>query len=118
MNNLEKKLASVGIREAERHLFLCIGPDCCGKSEGQALWDFAKKRIKELGLPVLRTKAGCFRICQGGPWIVVYPDGTWYGNMTPERLERVLQQHVIEGNPVDEWVAVGNPLGKHEPSDP
>ncbi len=114
MGKLDKKMAKAGVTDARRHLFFCIGPDCCRNAEGQELWDFAKKRIKELGLPAMRTKAGCFRICHEGPWLVVYPEGIWYGKMSPDRLERVLQEHLIGGKPVEQWIVAVNPLGPAE----
>ncbi len=51
----------------------------------------------------MRTKAGCFRVCVGGPWLLVYPEGTWYGGVTPERCERILQEHIMQDKPVEEW---------------
>ena len=107
---MEEKIVKAGVPSARRHLFFCIGPDCCSKGDGQRLWDYAKKKIKKTDLPVMRTKAGCFRICTGGPWLVVYPDGTWYGDVTPEKLDRILEQHIAGGDPVREWVAAENPL--------
>ena len=106
-----KGVEKAGIREAERHLFLCIGPECCLPEAGQDLWEFVKKRLKETRLPAMRTKAGCFRICVGGPWLVVYPEGVWYGAITPERFERILEEHLLGGNPVESWVVVRNDLG-------
>lgn len=97
-----------GLTGAARHIFVCLGPDCCPSEEGEVLWGFMKKRIKETGVPAMRTKAQCFRICTGGPWIVVYPDGIWYGGVTPERFERILNEHIIGGRPVDEWVEAKN----------
>ncbi|MEA3207953.1 MAG: hypothetical protein QOE70_1010 [Chthoniobacter sp.] len=110
MSTLEEGLAKAGIAKARRHLFLCIGPDCCKTREGELLWDFVKRRVKETGLRAMRTKAGCFRICTGGPWMVVYPDGTWYGHVTPARFERILQQHLLGGQPVTEWLVARNDL--------
>jgi len=101
---IDKGFEKAGLPTARRHLFVCIGPDCCSTSRGEALWDTIKSRVKETGVPVMRTKAACFRICTGGPWLVVYPEGTWYGAVTPERFERILQQHLIGGAPVDEWI--------------
>lgn len=99
------KISAGEIAAARRHVFLCVGPDCCDERAGQALWDELKAATKRLGVPTLRTKAACLRICAGGPWLVVYPEGTWYGAMTTERLDRVLREHVAGGRPVEDWVA-------------
>ena len=111
MSKLEDSLAKIGLATAERHLFVCLGPDCCAAQEGEALWEFVKQRVRETGLRAMRTKAGCFRICTGGPWLVVYPEGVWYGAVTPERFERILREHLLGGQPVGEWIAVQNDLG-------
>ena len=79
---------------------------------GAASWDTLKRLVRELGLEdptrpegiVLRTKADCLRICTGGPLLLIWPEGLVYGGVTPERLERIVQEHVIGGSPVDEWV--------------
>jgi len=69
-----------------------------------------KHRIKEMDLPVLRTKAACLRICRGGPWLLVYPEGVWYGGVTPERCERIVKEHLGEGRVVSEWVSARHAL--------
>jgi (2Fe-2S) ferredoxin len=105
---LDQKIAAgflkIGLAEAQRHVFLCAGPDCCGADAGQATWETLKREIKDLSTPILRTKAACFRLCAGGPWLVVYPEGIWYGGVTPERCARIVKEHLKEGNPVAEWV--------------
>jgi (2Fe-2S) ferredoxin len=107
---LRAGLSKAAIATAERHLFLCIGPDCCASADGEALWEYVKRRVRETGLRAMRTKAGCFRICTGGPWLVVYPEGTWYGSVTAERFERVLQEHLLGGERIREWLVAENGL--------
>ena len=74
-------------------------------------WDYLKRRAREEGLPLMRTKAACFRICQRGPWLVIYPEGVWYAEVTPEKFERILREHLRGGVPVREWVRAENKLG-------
>ena len=94
----------------QRHAFLCIGPDCCAAATGNASWQALKAIIKAHDLPILRTKAACLRVCTGGPWLVVYPEGTWYGEVTPERLTRIADEHLRAGQPIIEWVSHTQPL--------
>lgn len=96
----------------KRHVFLCTGPRCAPEAS-PALWQCLKTRLKELGLGegphrIHRTQVNCFQICQGGPLVVVYPEGIWYHHVTQEKLERIIQEHLIEGKPVKELVFYGN----------
>jgi (2Fe-2S) ferredoxin len=105
----DAKIPLEEITRATRHLFLCAGPDCCDPAEGEALWNVLKSETRQLSVPVLRTKAACLRVCKSGPWLVVYPDGIWYGDLDANKLRRILKEHIEEGRPVREWIAVHMP---------
>ena len=98
------------------HLLLCATPSkalCCpDPAVGAASWDALKRLVRELGLEeparpegiVLRTKADCLRRCAGGPILLIWPEGTVYGGVSPERIEPILREHVIGGQPIEQWI--------------
>ena len=114
---LEAIAKKLMIGEYHRHVFLCIGDACCSADAGAKSWDALKDELKRRNLSLAtgpaacyRTKVQCLRVCVSGPILVVYPEGTWYHGMTAERIPEFVESHLVNGQPIENWIFARNPL--------
>ncbi|MHB8127486.1 MAG: 2Fe-2S ferredoxin [Mobilitalea sp.] len=95
----------------KHHIFVCTSCRINGQQKGfcfsKGSVDILQKFLEEiedndLSSEVMVTNTGCFGICEKGPIAVVYPEGIWYGNLTEENVEKIIEEHIISGIPVEE----------------
>ena len=92
------------------HVFFCCnqrdnGTPCCQDHGASDLRDYAKKKVKELGLAgegkVRINQAGCLDRCPDGPVMVVYPEEVWYTFVDKSDIDEIISEHLQNGRPVD-----------------
>jgi (2Fe-2S) ferredoxin len=98
------------MKRYEKHIFICENkrPDghprgCCKDKLGSEIKEKFKNRLKELGLnsKVRANTSGCLDACEFGPVIVIYPEQIWYGRVSLDDVEEIIQSHIINNIPVE-----------------
>lgn len=114
-NQLQEIAIQKGYATKKRHIFLCTGGKCAHTEQSVELWEYLKNRLRELEpdastSTIARSKVDCLRICGAGPIALVYPEGTLYYELNQEKLERIITEHLFDGNPVTDYSFFEKPL--------
>jgi (2Fe-2S) ferredoxin len=92
-----------------RHILICNGRYCDPAGKAEALYRKLPALLGEIGdynnpCRVKRGLTQCLGVCSGGPLLVVYPEGIWYHHVDEALLERIVEEHLIDGQPVEEAI--------------
>lgn len=92
-----------------RHVLVCTGPYCASEAEALHLYRLLSRKLKDLGdyanpLRVKRSITSCLGVCIGGPLLAVYPEGIWYHHVDEAALDRIIEEHLRHGRPVEELI--------------
>ena len=109
LDRLRQRAAKKKLPSMDRHVIVCVDDDC---DDSGKITKRLKKGIAAAGLrtSVTTTKAKCLNICKGGPIVVVYPEGTWYAGVTGAVADRIVEEHLRDGQPVEEHTFLQNGL--------
>ncbi|WP_410495335.1 2Fe-2S ferredoxin [Cellulosilyticum sp. ST5] len=97
--------------QSKYHVFICTSCRINGQQKGfchsknsVGIVERFMEEIEDRGLSgdVVINNTGCFGICDKGPIVVVYPEGAWYGNVSEDDVERIVEEHFENGRPVSD----------------
>ena len=98
------------MKRFEKHIFICenVRPEehprgCCSEKGSKELRKSFKKKLKKLGLniDIRANAAGCLDACEHGTTVLIYPEQIWYGRVTENDVDEIIQKHLIENKPVE-----------------
>lgn len=89
----------------KKHVFFCTS-EHCNSQQVEDIMEAFKAELVEQGIhkEVKLNKSSCIGVCGNGPFAMVYPDGVWYYNLTVEDVPRIVREHLVDGEPVEELV--------------
>lgn len=110
------------IRQHHRQIFVCTDGDCAKKSDAKKVLkrfkkELAKARKKEGIDRALCNTMNCVKVCKKGPLVVVWPDGIWYHSVDKKALKRIVDEHIIGGQPVEKYMFHRIPGAEYKPAD-
>jgi (2Fe-2S) ferredoxin len=106
-------LAPVSTAAIEHQVFVCTGKSCSavGSADVKAAFE---RELQERNLrygkeskgrnpkgPIVLTECGSVGFCSVGPAVLVYPEGVWYAQVTPDDVPEIIEEHLLNGRPVE-----------------
>ncbi len=95
------------MQKPDYHIFVCnsfrVGGDpqgTCNRKDATSLLQYIEEEIIDRGLNAMVSSTGCLKMCDKGPVMVVYPEGSWYGEVTQDKVDEILDA-MEEGQPAE-----------------
>ena len=110
------------VKAHSRQILICMDGDCAGKSNAKAIKKAFKKQLRAAEKQVdighsLCTGMACIGTCKRGPIVVVWPDGVWYHSVDEAAVERIVNEHIVCGYPVEDFIMYRVPTYNHKNED-